>query len=158
MKKLKIYLDTSVWNFIFANDSPEKQEITKTFFSDIHRYEIFISIIVIEEILQAPNKKRIQLEKLLSKYKPQILEMDDEIERLAKQYIDKGIISTQNANDALHIACSTFYEMDILLSWNYKHLANVFKKKKIMIANLEEGYDKPLDLITPMEVIQDEKE
>ena len=59
-------------------------------------------------------------------------------------------------DDALHIAYTTFYELDILLSWNYKHLANIFKKKKIQILNLEEGYNKPLDLITPMEVINEE--
>lgn len=26
MKKLKLYLDTSVWNYAFADDAPEKKE------------------------------------------------------------------------------------------------------------------------------------
>jgi len=46
--------------------------------------------------------------------------------------------------------------MNLLISWNYKHLANVFRKKKVICLNLEEGYDKPLDIVTPMEVLQDD--
>ncbi|MFH1824054.1 MAG: hypothetical protein ABH873_02355 [Candidatus Firestonebacteria bacterium] len=52
MRKLKLYLDTSVWNFFFADDAPEKRDITKIFFSSIKEniYEIFISEVVIREI------------------------------------------------------------------------------------------------------------
>ena len=32
MRKLKLYLDTSVWNFFFADDAPEKRDVTKDFF------------------------------------------------------------------------------------------------------------------------------
>jgi hypothetical protein len=56
--------------------------------------------------------------------------MTDEIKRLAKLYVNEGIIPAKKDDDALHIAYSTFYEMDILLSWNYKHLANIFKRRK----------------------------
>jgi hypothetical protein len=77
---------------------------------------------------------------------------------LASIYIGKRIIPEKKLDDSLHIAYSTFYEMDVLLSYNYKHLSNIFKKKRIMIVNLEEGYDKPLDLTTPMEVLKDDEE
>jgi len=111
---------------------------------------------VIEEIQQANEKKRELLEGQLAKYKPTVLELNEEISRLKKLYVGRNIIPQKKDDDALHIAFSTFYEMDILLSWNYKHLANIFKKKKIQIVNLEEGYDKPLELITPMEVINED--
>jgi hypothetical protein len=75
---------------------------------------------------------------------------------MAKIYIRKGIIPVKMEDDALHIAVSAYYEMDILLSWNYKHLANVFKKKRIMAVNLEEGYGKLLEMTTPWEVLQDD--
>ena len=42
MKKLKIYIDTSVWNFIYADDAPEKKEITLSFFNTISLFDIFI--------------------------------------------------------------------------------------------------------------------
>ncbi|MCX7002688.1 MAG: hypothetical protein NTV22_05365 [bacterium] len=34
MKKLRIYLDTSVINFLFADDAPEKRDITREFFAE----------------------------------------------------------------------------------------------------------------------------
>jgi len=37
MRKLKLYLDTSVWNFFFADDAPEKRDITKEFFDSVKR-------------------------------------------------------------------------------------------------------------------------
>ena len=55
--------------------------------------------------------------------------------------------------DARHITYSTFYEVDVLLSWNDKHLASVFRRKQIQIVNLQESFLKPLDLITPLEVL-----
>ncbi|HBE04133.1 MAG: hypothetical protein A2096_11230 [Spirochaetes bacterium GWF1_41_5] len=156
MKKLKLYLDTSIWNFIFADDAPEKKEITLRFFEQIQFFAIFISGIVLEEIAQADTEKRMKLENVLFKYKPAVLEVNSEVMRLSKLYIERGVIPMKKDDDAQHIAFSTYYEMDILLSWNYKHLANVFKKRKIQIINLEEGYDKPLELITPMEVINED--
>ncbi len=50
MKKPQLYIETSVWNFYFADDAPEKKEITYTFFNKIKEseYEIFISDTVIE--------------------------------------------------------------------------------------------------------------
>ncbi len=63
MKKLKLYLETSVWNFYFADDAPEKKEITLPFFDEIKQgeYEIFISDMVIDEVLRAGLGKRLEL-------------------------------------------------------------------------------------------------
>jgi len=48
MRKLKLYLETSVWNFYFADDAPEKKEITLDFFNEIKKgkFDIYISKIV----------------------------------------------------------------------------------------------------------------
>jgi hypothetical protein len=50
MKRSQLYLETSVWNFFFADDAPEKKEITVAFFEKIRQgeYEIFISDAVME--------------------------------------------------------------------------------------------------------------
>ncbi|MFH1222728.1 MAG: hypothetical protein V1647_00120, partial [Pseudomonadota bacterium] len=90
------------------------------------------------------------LEKLIAKCNPTVLNFNDEVKRLADLYISKGIISEKRKDDATHIAYSAYYEMDLLLSWNYKYLSNVIKKYRIAAANLWEGYNKPLDLATPM--------
>ena len=51
MKKLTIYLDTSIINFLFADDAPEKRDITKEFFDEYVKtgyYDVFVSPIVID--------------------------------------------------------------------------------------------------------------
>ena len=72
MQELKLYLETSVWNFFFADDAPEKRDITKRFFESIKEniYEIFISEVVIREINDAPEPKRRVLFDLVNKYAP----------------------------------------------------------------------------------------
>ncbi|MEW6070097.1 MAG: hypothetical protein AB1485_05720 [Candidatus Thermoplasmatota archaeon] len=49
MRKLKIYLDTSVLSFYFAEDEPEKMRNTKEFFKRVKKeeYDAFISAVVI---------------------------------------------------------------------------------------------------------------
>ncbi|MDH5684178.1 MAG: PIN domain nuclease, partial [candidate division WOR-3 bacterium] len=60
MKKLKLYLETSVWNFLLADDTPELQDITLKLFNEIAagKYEIFISDLVITEINRTKDKNK----------------------------------------------------------------------------------------------------
>ena len=51
---------------------------------------------------------------------------------------------------------STIYEMDVLLSWNFRHLANLKRERKVLSLNIQEGYMKVLRIVTPMEVMSDE--
>lgn len=154
-KKLKIYLDTSVINFLFADDAPQFKEITIDFFENyINDYEVFISEFVLVEINRTKNlEKRFQLLKILNEYNLIPYQpANEEIFRLAQVYIEKGIIPPNKIDDALHLAFSTFFEFDILLSWNFKHLANINKQMRINSVNLLEGYGKQLLLHNPMEV------
>jgi hypothetical protein len=75
---------------------------------------------------------------------------------LAESYVRERIIPRAKLEDAMHIATATVFEMDILLSWNYKHLANVGKEARIEAANLLAGYTKRLRMVTPMEVLYGE--
>jgi len=62
MRKLRLYLDTSVWNFYYADDAPEKREITRQFFENLQsgQYEIFSSGVVIREIENADKETIIE--------------------------------------------------------------------------------------------------
>lgn len=163
MKKISIYLDTSVINFIFADDSPEKQEITKEFFENYIKkgvYKIFISPVVIDEINRTKDAGvKAKLLGVIKDYRLKVLDITDileEIQRLVKIYIESGIIPRKKLEDALHLAICTVEEIDIFLSWNYRHLANINKERKIVSTNLLEGYTKAFKIITPMEVIYEE--
>jgi len=157
MRKLRLYLETSVWNFYFADDAPEKRDITKEFFESVKqgRYDIFISQTVLNEIDGADEGKKNQLMQLIKDHQPQELDITQEATDLSKEYISQKVIPEAKVEDALHAAISTVYEMDALVSWNNRHLANLRKMEKINGVNLKEGYTKHLEIVTPMEVIAD---
>lgn len=160
MKKLKLYLDTSVLNFLYADDVPEFKKITEDFFENYvkkGKYIVYISDVVIREIEKTKDEnKKIKLLELIKKYSLKILILDNDADALAKVYIREKIIPARKIEDAQHIAISTCNQIDILISWNFKHLANIQKQIVVKIANEKEGYFYPLVLTSPMEVIYED--
>lgn len=158
MKRPRLYLETSVWNFCFADDAPEKKEITVIFFDKIKQgeYEIFVSDIVIEEMSRANDKKKQLLLNMLKEYTPKRLIINEQVVALANKYIAEGVFPLNKIEDAIHTAVATIFEMDALISWNLKHLSNFKKMEMINGVNMKEGYLKRLELITPMEVSDEE--
>ncbi len=164
MKKLRIYLDTSVINFLFADDAPEKRDITREFFAThFGAYDVTISDLVLVEIGRTRDEKRRDLLRgAVSAYglAPVAFSEDDEdeIEGLAELYVREGVIPARKRDDAMHVAICTVLEYDVLLSWNFKDLANVRKQTRINAVNQQQGYLKPLLLLTPLEVMGDDDE
>lgn len=158
MRKLKLYLESSVWNFFFADDAPEKKDITKILFNSVGKnvYEIFISEVVLREIGNASEPKRSSLFELVNKFAPTELEITEEAEELAQIYLNRKIVPEEKRDDALHVAVATIFEVDALITWNYRHLDNLRKSELFHSVNLEKGYTKQLNIVTPMEVIRDE--
>ena len=157
MKKLRLYLDTSVLNFLFAEDVPEFKKITEEFFENYvkkGKYITYVSDVVIREIEKTIDEiKKISLLELIKKYSLQILTLNKDSDALANVYIRENIIPARKIEDAQHIAISTCNQIDILVSWNFKHLANIQKQIAVRIVNEKEGYFYPLILTNPMEVI-----
>jgi hypothetical protein len=162
MKKLKVYLDTSIINFLFAYDAPEFKEITEDFFKNYVKegiYETYASDIVLDEINRTEDEpKKRKLLQVISDFDIPIDTYSKEAERLALLYIKEGVVPVKKFDDARHIGLATINNYDILLSWNFKHLANVNKRNKIKLINEREGYFYPLDLVTPIQLIYDEND
>ena len=158
MKKPQLYIETSVWNFYFADDAPEKKEITLRFFEKVKQgeYKIFISDVVIEEINRATDDKKQLLLSIITKYNPKRLIINEEAVELAKIYITEDVLPANKIEDAMHAAVATVFEMDALISWNLTHLSNLKKMERINGINMKEGYSKRLELITPLEVSDEE--
>ena len=158
MIKSTIYLDTSVINFLFAHDAPEKKEITVDFFDNFVKlgiYDTYITEYVIAEINQTTdNEERKRLLKIVEDYPIQILPVDkvEEIGLLAQNYLDNGIMPPKKLFDALHVAFCVVSKIDYLVSWNFKHLANINRERRILAKNYELGYIHPLRIITPTEL------
>jgi len=89
---------------------------------------------------------------IIGRFNSKKLVIDDEVMSLARRYIAEGVLQQGSIDDAIHAAVATVSEMDALISWNLRHLANLTKMNMINGVNLKAGYHKRLELITPMEV------
>ncbi len=145
MKKLKLYLDTSVINFALADDiSEEDLKATQRLCKEINegKYTAVISEVVLREIKNTRDKSKrdrligfvenIQLE--------EDLEINDEVKMLAERYVNEGIIPLTYWDDALHIALASVNEVDILVSWNFKHIVRHKTRMEVTGVNTMLGY------------------
>lgn len=157
MKKLKLYIETSVWNFLFADDAPEKKAATEKFFKEVEsgKYEIFVSEMVNAEIRDAPDAKRILLYRMIEKYGAILLEEDEDVYRLVETYIQKGVLTANHIDDLTHLAYASVNGMNALISWNQKHLVKMKTQDLGNSVNLAMGYH-PVQIRTPLEVIENE--
>ncbi len=80
-----------------------------------------------------------------------ILELSPETIGLADAYLNHGILTQNYRNDALHIATATVAGVDLLVSWNFKHVVHFEKIQKFNAVNIEMGY-KPIMIYSPREV------
>ena len=154
VKRLKLYLDTSVLNFVFASEVPEHQRTTTALFKaiDLGVYEGWISDVVMKEIERAPARKRAQLEGLIAAHALQNLPVTEAAVALAAKYVSERVIPAKHEDDALHIALAVVHHMDIIVSWNFEHIVKVGTRRKVSAICQLVGY--PLiEIASPEEVI-----
>ncbi len=154
MKKLKIYLDTSVIGGCFDY---RFKEYSNRLIENIKNYNVVgvISEITIRELEYAPDFVKEYFDSYEDKL--EVIIISDEIRTLAKNYIEDAVVSEQHFEDALHIACATVNQIDVLVSWNFKHIVNFNRIIKFNAVNIKNGY-KALQIFSPMEVLTDEGE
>lgn len=157
MKKIKLYLDTSVPSFLFADDSPEKREVTIQFWDilKLGLYDVVISDILLTEISRSITPSSQELENKLSEIVIDIVSVSEEIFSLAQKYVDEGIIPQKYQDDALHIALATCNEADALISWNFKHMVKLKTIRGVNGINRMLGF-KELEILTPQSWIQED--
>ena len=80
------------------------------------------------------------------------IEMTEEIMNLAEQYIIEKVVGRTSLEDCRHIALATINRVDVLASWNFKHIVNLDRIKGYNSVNLKLGY--PLiEIRTPQELV-----
>jgi len=71
-------------------------------------------------------------------------------------FLTEDVIPQKFRDDARHIAIAIFYNLDVLVSWNYRHMVNIRVKKMINSLCIRQGF-KPIDIVSPEEVIEYEE-
>lgn len=151
---MKLYLESSVPNFLFTKQAPEKRVITQKFFEiELNKHDVFISDLVIEEIERSPREREEELKKAIKKYKIGLLNKNQECEYLSSKYIEAGIIPEKYKNDALHIAIAVVNKLDVIVSWNMQHIVKVKTIIGVNRINKELGF-KEILINTPEEVLE----
>lgn len=151
---MKLYIETSVPNMLLHDDAPEKKQITELFvrWLRLSAHEPFVSPVMIREIAKARSPRRELLEKAVLELRATMLEVPSEAEVLARQYAKARIVPTRFQDDLLHVAIAVCHRLDMIVSWNMKHLANPNKVALINAVNRQQGW--PLMRIhTPQEVM-----
>ncbi len=150
MKKLKILLDTSVYSAMLYDRDPIRQKQTEDFWKSIDNFELYFSNINVEEIEAVKNE---EIKKKLKKFlkKGNKIKITNEVDKMKSIYVKEGLIPEKFENDALLLALTTVYSLDILISWNFKHLVKRKTRIGVNLINLKEGY-KSIEILAPPEL------
>jgi predicted nucleic acid-binding protein len=151
---MELYIETSVPNMLFAGDAPEKRTATEAFFDwlKITDDDLFSSELVKQEIARAPEPKRLQMVQAFADLPISVLEITAEAIGLSGIYVHEGITPVRYQNDALHVALAVCNRLDVVVSWNMKHLVNVRKVQQINAVNLRHGLP-AIRIHTPEEIV-----
>lgn len=155
MELLIAYIDTSVFGAIYDIEDAYRVDVTKNLIDilkDRKGFEPYISNIVIEEVEEAPTDLKNNLKHLIKNTKCQIIYENEQCIELVNEYLKNRIVPSKHRDDARHIAVAVIHNMDLIITWNCRHMANVEKKRKINAVNIMFGY-KEIDIVTPLEVV-----
>ncbi len=150
MRRLRVYADTSVFGGCFDD---EFAEASRTFFRDVAagRFVVVIADAVLREVALAPEHVRGVL-KGLPADAVELVTLTEEIGRLRDAYIREGVLGRASRNDAEHIASASVAVVDLLISWNFKHIVHFDKITGFEAVNLLHGY-RPIRIHSPREVV-----
>ena len=151
MKKLRIYIENSVIGGYFDE---EFKEFTQKLFENFKngKYHPIISSHVKVEL---ENGAPTYVKQNLNTINYEEFNVSEEMVELAEKYMEQRIVSENYYDDALHIAIATVLGVDVLVSWNFKHIVNLNRIKLFNSVNLREGYN-VLEIRSPREVIENE--
>jgi len=135
MKRLKIYLDTSVISHLDQTNHPEWTADTFRLLDKIEKgtYHAITSNIALIELEKCPEEKYNKLMGFVKRMKPEILQLDDVVARVADKFIEMGILKDDSLEDCQHLAFAVLNECDYIVSWNFKHIVNVNTQKGVRV-------------------------
>lgn len=157
MKKLStVYLETTIPSYLASRPASDlvlagEQLLTHQWWDDRrHNFHLHVSELVFKEVAKgdpSAAEKRLSLIKGLD-----VLKADDEVSLLATIILKSGLIPQKATADAVHVATACKHDMDILLTWNCKHIANAQILRRLSLLVKEQGYQLPV-ICTPIELM-----
>jgi hypothetical protein len=156
MLKPSVYVETTIVSYLVARPIGDvvrrgQQEITRQWWQDRRKdFSLFTSQFVIDESLVGDPKAVKNWLAVIDQI--DLLGISAEVAPLAESLITGGALPPKAQVDALHLAVATINGLRYLLTWNCKHLANVFLWDKIERVCQTAGYVPPV-ILTPYELL-----
>ena len=156
MDKPTLYMETTIPSFLLAEPSRDlvasaRQEITRAWWRQDHaRFTVYISDPVIEEAQQGHPSAARKRREFLDQFP--ILASTSDVDRLARLYVRERIVPSEKPRDAIHLALASIHRMDLLCTWNLKHIANPFSLRRLRILNKKLGFFTP-EVCTPEQLL-----
>lgn len=104
----------------------------------------------------APEQVRDFFQNLKDEFKEKIL-VTPEALKLAQQYVNEKVVGETSLDDCIHIATATLNKVDMLISWNFKHIVNVYRIRGYNSINLRLGHG-TLEIHSPKEIVKNKNE
>lgn len=156
MSRKRVYLESSVISYLTAKPSNDilklsKQRVTKTWWKNRERYDLYISEVVLEEI--GLGDEFAALARLEAVVGIELLSRSVAVNELTRMLLIGNAVPERSREDAFHIAIAAIHKVDYLLTWNQKHIANTQKREQINNAIRGFGLVPPL-ILTPEEFLE----
>ncbi len=148
----RVYIETSAIGGCF---DPEYREESNQLWSEFKtaKKTLVVSDLVLLELEEAPKRVRQLLDELPSKF-IEFVGLDEESIALANAYLKDGAVAESSLSDARHIAIATIARVDVLVSWNFKHIVNLNRIRRFNGVNLKMGYAS-IEIRSPKEVLNE---
>ena len=152
---MRIYIESTIPSYVVARPARDllqaaRQQLTRDWWDlQRKRHELFISQVVLDEIASGEAAMARQRLELVAQIK--LLDLTNEANALTKQILGSGLLPADADRDAAHIALATVHEMEILLSWNCRHIANAAIQARLRRLAEKAGFALPV-LCTPDEL------
>jgi predicted nucleic acid-binding protein len=155
--RVKLYLDTSVLGAVTDPGPEDRIAATRRLFARLvaGRWDGFVSTLVLFEVDRAAEPIRRKIGEELARIPVTVLEETGDTIELARAYIMAGAIPADAENDARHIAIAALNDIPVVVSWNFRHMVNIERKRRINSVNVREALPL-LDIVSPWEVGDEE--
>ena len=153
MRTLVIYIDTSVIGGYFDQ---EFEAETKVLFDKFltKEYAFIISDLTVKELNRAPEHVKFLIQNI--GLTPEIVSITPDAISLSNEYLKKNVVGETSKDDCLHIALATTNKVDILVSWNFKHIVNIKRIRNYNAINILNGYP-AIEIRSPKDIIDYEE-
>lgn len=159
MRKLKVYLDTSVISYLTQDDTPEKMNETRQLWEMFKkdRYDVYLSTVTLKELQNCPEPKKSRLADYLSEIRFTVLDINEDVEAIAGKIIDMGILTPKSFDDCQHIGAALVNDCDCIILWNFKHIVNIKTIRGVRAITNLEGY-KSIEILSPSVLLEGEEQ